>query len=635
MPGAELDSLFLDFQFAVAGRYSLDRELGRGGMGIVFLAREVHLDRLVAIKLLPPERAGDPELRDRFLREARLAAKLSHPNIIPIHAVDEVGGFVFFVMAYVDGETLAHRVRSRGPLSASEGSRVLKEAAWALSHAHGQGLVHRDVKPDNILLEAVSGRALVADFGIAAATGDLAGEGVAGTPEFMSPEQALGKPVDARSDLYSLGATAFYAFTGRLVFEGASHTETLAKQVTAVPPSLASVGAPVPRRLAALVERCLAKDPEHRPSDAAALAEQLAVAVEVRREVPALLRDFVKRSGRVDGAGALVGATILPFVAVGVGSVYGALAGFGTLALGAAGMPLSYLAHSARSLVAAGFTHRDLAPAFRAVLDQGSEERTAHVGRVKGPWDRIWRGAAVASTVSAGITLPILIASVTVFPMHWRVTDALATWFFLSISSATLTLVGHGLRVQRYEDLDTSFWGRVWTGRLGRALFGLAGRLTKRRAGLGPMTHRATELSLSVAAEELFEQLPSATREALGDVPAVLRRLQDDAQRLREQHDRLVDLLAAAGEAGATDAYEGYREMRDEAKRKLSEVVALLEGIRLDLLRLHAGTGTVAGVTTQVGLASEVADQVARLIDARAEVERALRFPREIARTPA
>ncbi len=635
MPGAELDSLFLDFQFAVAGRYSLDRELGRGGMGIVFLAREVHLDRLVAIKLLPPERAGDPDLRARFLREARLAAKLSHPNIIPIHAVDEVGGFVFFVMAYVDGETLAHRVRSRGPLSASDGSRVLKEAAWALSHAHGQGLVHRDVKPDNILLEAVSGRALVADFGIAAATGDLAAEGVAGTPEFMSPEQALGKPVDARSDIYSLGATAFYAFTGRLVFEGASHTETLAKQVTAVPPSLATVGAPVSRRLAALVDRCLAKDPDHRPSDAAALAEQLSVAVEVRREVPALLRDFVKRSGRVDGAGALVGATILPFVAVGVGSVYGALAGFGTLALGAAGMPLAYLVQSARALVAAGFTHRDLAPAFRSVLEQGSEERTAHEGRVRGPWDRIWRGAAVASTVSAGISLPVLVAGVTVLPLGGRATDALATWFFLSITSSMLTLVGHGMRVQRYEDLDTSFWGRVWTGRLGRSLFGLAGRLTKRRAGLGPMTHRATELSLSVAAEELFDQLPPATREALGDVPAVLHRLQDDAQRLREQHDRLVDLLAAAGEAGATDAYEGYRVMRDEAKRKLSEVVALLEGIRLDLLRLHAGTGTVEGVTTQVGLATEVADQVARLIDARGEVERALRFPREIARTPA
>ena len=133
MPAAP-DPLFLAFQSAVAGRYSLDRELGRGGMGIVYLAREVDLDRPVAIKLLPPERAANDRLkRDRFLQEARTAAKLSHPNIIPIHAVDEAGDFVFFVMAYVDGETLAERVRTRGPLPPSEAARVLREVAWALA----------------------------------------------------------------------------------------------------------------------------------------------------------------------------------------------------------------------------------------------------------------------------------------------------------------------------------------------------------------------------------------------------------------------------------------------------------------------------------------------------------------------
>ena len=172
-PDVPLDPLFMDFQVALAGRYSIDRELGRGGNGVVFLAREVHLDRLIAIKLLPPERAADETLRERFVREARHAAKLSHPHIIPIHAVDEVAGFVFYVMAFVDGETLAQRVRTRGPLPASEGTRVLREVAWALAYAHAQGLVHRDVKPDNILLEHGSGRALVADFGIAAAIGDV------------------------------------------------------------------------------------------------------------------------------------------------------------------------------------------------------------------------------------------------------------------------------------------------------------------------------------------------------------------------------------------------------------------------------------------------------------------------------
>ena len=213
MAGApELDPLFLSFQIALAGQYSIEREIGRGGMGVVYLAREVRLDRPVAIKLLPPERAADERLRERFLREARLAAKLSHPNIIPIHAVDDAKGFVFYVMAFVDGETLAERVRSRGPLPPGEGTRIVREAAWALAHAHSHGLVHRDVKPENILLERASGRALVADFGIAAATSDqrtTGGGTVAGTPEFMSPEQALSHELDPRSDIYSLGATAY------------------------------------------------------------------------------------------------------------------------------------------------------------------------------------------------------------------------------------------------------------------------------------------------------------------------------------------------------------------------------------------------------------------------------------------
>src|SRR5574341_1123791 len=156
------DRLFLDFQSAIAGRYSLERELGRGGMGVVYLAREVRLDRPIAIKLLPPGKATDQHLRERFLREARTAAKLSHPNIIPIHSVDEIGEFVFFVMSYVEGETLTDRVRQRGPLAPSEAARVLREVAWALAYAHSQGVIHRDVKPDNILLEGATGRALVA-----------------------------------------------------------------------------------------------------------------------------------------------------------------------------------------------------------------------------------------------------------------------------------------------------------------------------------------------------------------------------------------------------------------------------------------------------------------------------------------
>ena len=155
------ESFLQTLQQALAGRYVLERPLGRGGMGLVYLAREVRLDRRVAIKLLPPDKAVQPAARERFLREARTAARLSHPNIVPIFAVDEVGAHVFFAMAYVRGETLGQRVRGVGPLGGKEAGRVLREVALALGHAHAHGVVHRDVKPDNILLDTATGRALV------------------------------------------------------------------------------------------------------------------------------------------------------------------------------------------------------------------------------------------------------------------------------------------------------------------------------------------------------------------------------------------------------------------------------------------------------------------------------------------
>jgi eukaryotic-like serine/threonine-protein kinase len=270
----------------LSGTYTIERELGRGGMGVVYLARELRLDRLVAIKVLPPHLAGDATVRERFLREARTAAQLSHPNIVPIYRAEEVGGFAYFAMAFIEGENLAERVRDRGPLPAADVVRWLRESAWALAYAHARGVVHRDIKAANIMLERGSGRAVVTDFGIAretnAASLTQAGE-VVGTVHYMSPEQANGDALDGRSDLYSLGVAGYQALSGRLPFEGDNPAAILLAVATREAPSLASVAPQVPRPLVDVIDRCLRKQADDRYATGEALAEALGQALERSR----------------------------------------------------------------------------------------------------------------------------------------------------------------------------------------------------------------------------------------------------------------------------------------------------------------------------------------------------------------
>src|SRR3954454_10637138 len=253
----QTDAEFLDLQAALAGEYSLQRELGRGGMGVVYLARDVQLDRDVAIKVLPSHLARTDASRERFVREARTAAGLSHPHIVPIHRVGESAGFVYFVMSYVEGETLGERLRRDGPLPAADATRVLREVAWALAYAHGRGIVHRDVKPDNILLEAGTGRAVVTDFGIArgrdAASVTDPGK-IMGTAHFMSPEQAAGETVDGRSDIYGLGVVGYLAVSGRLPFEVSSIPALLVRQATEAAPGVLGAAPGLPPALAAAID---------------------------------------------------------------------------------------------------------------------------------------------------------------------------------------------------------------------------------------------------------------------------------------------------------------------------------------------------------------------------------------------
>jgi hypothetical protein len=272
---AEGDPIRAALETQLRGQYRVIRLLGRGGMGAVYLAKDLTLEREVAVKVVRTA-SHDHETYDRFRREAKTAARLSHPNIVPLHSFGEVEGMPYFVMGYVRGESLAARLQRDGKMSEEEGLRLVAEIADALDHAHRQGVVHRDIKPDNVLIEDESGRAMLTDFGVAKALGrgetmTLSG-GVLGTPQYMSPEQAAGQgDLDGRSDIYSLGVMAYAILSGRLPFEGTTAADVLTRHLTQEPPSLRSLNANLSHSTAQAVERCLAKDPSRRWQDARSL----------------------------------------------------------------------------------------------------------------------------------------------------------------------------------------------------------------------------------------------------------------------------------------------------------------------------------------------------------------------------
>src|SRR5437667_340120 len=377
---ASISTEFLALQELLAGRYSIERELGRGGMGIVLLARDVALDRPVAIKLLPPHLATRPDERERFLQEARTAAGLAHPNIVPIHLVEARGELVFFVMGFVDGETLRDRVERAGPLPPRLAMKLLQEVAWALGYAHQRGVIHRDVKPDNIMIERATERALVTDFGIALGTraAESAGGPVVGTARFMSPEQACGEPVDARSDLYSLGATFFYALTGRAPFEGTNLPAILTKHVYETAPLVQTLRPELPAKLAAVVDRLLRKAPAERFQTGDDLAR---VAGEVRGRdfrAPPLVRAFVRN--------AQVSTMVLLALA---------LAGKGAGVIGA--ILVFQLVVVARRLLKDGYAFGDIRAALLAEAQVQQEEaevvkQRRLFRRLDTLWYRLWAG---------------------------------------------------------------------------------------------------------------------------------------------------------------------------------------------------------------------------------------------------
>lgn len=270
-------------EMQLAHRYRFERELGRGGMATVYLAQDLKHNRLVAIKVLHPELAA-AVTHARFLREIEILARLNHPNILPLHDSGATSGFVYYVMPFVQGESLRARLQ-QGGMPIADAVEILQTIADAVAYAHQQGIVHRDLKPENILFQ--SGHPLIADFGIARAaqlsrTGVISGEdtlthGVSvGTPAYMAPEQAAADPgLDHRADVYTLGVIAYEMITGERPFVRSNTQQVIAAHVLEIPRAISELRPDVPERLAALVTRCLKKDPRDRPQSAEQIATEL------------------------------------------------------------------------------------------------------------------------------------------------------------------------------------------------------------------------------------------------------------------------------------------------------------------------------------------------------------------------
>src|SRR5919108_2965107 len=273
---------------ALAPDYEVDRVLGTGGMGAVFLGRDLTLDRRVAVKVVAPELASSPALRQRFLREARTIARLRHSNIVDVYTAGEAHGLLYFVMQYVQGESLRDYLEREKRVSPARAAVILRDLAGALAYAHAEGIIHRDIKPENVLIDERSGTAHLTDFGVAraleATDERMTGTGlVVGSPRYMSPEQAAGeRELDGRSDIYSLGLVGYEMLAGEPTFSGASPVSVIAKQITEVPPPVATRADGVPPALAHAIDRAVAKDPNERWQTAGEMAAALSETAPLR-----------------------------------------------------------------------------------------------------------------------------------------------------------------------------------------------------------------------------------------------------------------------------------------------------------------------------------------------------------------
>ena len=517
-------------------------------------------------------------------------------------------------MGYVAGETLGERIRRHGRLPASEVTQVVREVAWALAYAHRQGVVHRDVKPENILLERDGGRTMVTDFGIAHVSGDApdtpAGQ-VVGTARAVSPEQAAGEPVDGRSDLYSLGVTAYLAATGEWPFDGDSAAAILAQHLTQAPPPVLGLRPDLPAPLAQAIERCLAKAPEDRFASGEELAGALGSTLPVLATTPAPVaraaRELRELGIDLGGYGSVMLFVIVfnivthfyhPFgeVDVFLGLVNW---GIGLAMVALTGVRKVTAFHAIRDAIRRGYGFEDI----RAALLRPDEEREP-----VGPAGKLAAGAA---WLAAFVGSCVAWYWVSTTGNHWQglvqiIADLAVSFIPLSVgrwAAAKLTAPTAD---------GPGFWNRLWAGRLGRWTMKLAGSREQRAL---PAANEPTEVALGRAADALFAALPAVEQRRLIEVPALIRQLEGDVQGFRRQEVALTKALAEA--AGRPDAVRDLEAARRLGSAKLATALSALENLRIDLLRISAGQAAGPGLTEHL----EAARRIGREVDARIEVD--------------
>ncbi len=605
------DPIMRELERAIAGRYALERELGRGGMGAVYLARDLRLDRPVAIKVLPPELAVRPELRERFLRETRTAASFSHPHIVSVHSVEESPGLLFFVMSYIEGETLSQRVKRQGPLPVPEALRLLQEVAWALSYAHGRGVVHRDIKPDNVLLEKSTGRALVMDFGIArsvAASGlTQMGEAV-GTPHFMSPEQAAGDAVDGRSDLYSLGVVGYYAVTGRLPFDGDSAQAIMVAHISQPAAPVARYRPDLPGPLAQAIDRCLAKAPDQRFATGEALVEALEQVRGRQVEVSPAVRVWAVRADQFFRNGlilALVVPQIVRFNGPDARLVLATLLFAVVIPSLWAQIPLTM-----RELARQGVSYAELRSGILAIDAEqaaviAAMQADPRYGRRR---RRRWLIIGTAFTLATATIAVVLANSVEASPGHHTVTTPQVSLLLVAMCVGMGSIVFAAATLASGGRLDRRLH-RLWTGRLGQFLYRAgAWRIGDDLSAAGPAVTRG--------AMTLLEALPADTRRRLARARQVLEGLEEALGRL-DRRERELDVAASDARAGAATGSGATGERQrallaelDQARRTLAErrigILTALENVRLALVRVKSGLGTTDDVDQELADAARL-----------------------------